>query len=147
MICTHLRWNQWLGNTWSSHRCFRTQCNCVSYPNFQCIPRSVDVLSAILWHCFYYTVSGYHAVLHRTVFISSQLTCAFHMPSQSKCKYSPGWNMAAVLLTSHCLFWCATNLIIVLDLWCLSGHSYMVIVIAAIEPQLFRCPWSNIIPQ
>lgn len=57
---------------------------------FQRIPRSVDVLSAILWHCFYYTVSGYRAVLHRTVFISSQLTYAFHMPSQSKCKYSPG---------------------------------------------------------
>lgn len=55
--------------------------------------------------------------------------------------------MAAVLLTPDCLFWCATNLIIVLDLWCLSGPSYMVIVIAVIEPQLFRCLWSNIIPQ
>lgn len=43
--------------------------------------------------------------------------------------------MPAELLTPHCLFWCFTNLIIVLDLECLLGHSCMIIIIAVIELQ------------
>lgn len=55
--------------------------------------------------------------------------------------------MSAEPLTLHFLFWHVTNLII-FWIWSVSWVThYMVIIIAVIELQQFRCPWTNIIQE